>query len=142
MRNIARLTIILLVAASAAVFANQLESVKVKPGGKVPPTGPETVVISAAQAKQPPVTFSHEKHTKITKSCDTCHHTNKGMTAEKPGKVEKCSTCHLDPKDKAVPGMREMGKTNIFHDACITCHTTGKKGPTLCKDCHVKETKS
>jgi len=103
--------------------------------------GPENVVIKAAQKKQAPVPFSHGKHaTKLVKSCDTCHHTQKGLTAEsaEEKKVQKCSTCHLDPK-AGVPSMREMSMTkNPFHIVCVDCHKAEKKGPTACTKCHVK----
>ena len=103
---------------------------------------PATVTINAAAKKQPPVTLSHEKHaTTYVKACDTCHHTQKGLTAEKAKttKVVKCSTCHLDPKGE-VPSMREMSLTkNPFHKACIACHKEQKKGPVACAGCHVKK---
>jgi hypothetical protein len=101
-----------------------------------------TITIKAAAKKQPPVTFSHDKHsTTLVKTCDTCHHTQQGLTAEKTKdtKVVKCSTCHLDPKGD-VPSMREMSMTkNPFHIRCISCHKEQKKGPVVCTGCHKKE---
>ena len=103
--------------------------------------GPKTVKIDAAQKKQPAVTFNHELHaTKHAKSCDTCHHTQKGLKSDEGTKVVKCSTCHLDPKDPAkIPSMREMSLTkNPLHVRCIDCHKEQKKGPTACATCHKK----
>src|SRR5688572_7376020 len=101
--------------------------------------GPTTIVINAAAKKQPPVTFTHEKHAKLAKSCDTCHHTQKGLKSEDE-KVVKCTTCHLDPKEKTTPSMREMSMTkNPFHERCVACHKEQKKGPTACTGCHVKK---
>ena len=101
--------------------------------------GPATITISAAAKKQPPVLFSHEKHAKLAKSCDKCHHTQKGLKTSEGVKVVKCSTCHLDPKGKE-PSMREISLTkNPFHTLCIACHKEQKKGPTACKGCHVKK---
>ena len=101
--------------------------------------GPATVTIGAAAKKQPAVPFPHEKHAKLAKSCDTCHHKQKGLTTDEGTKVVKCSTCHLDPKDKA-PSMREMSLTkNPFHIRCVACHKEQKKGPTACAGCHVKK---
>lgn len=102
--------------------------------------GPVTVKIDAAAKKQPAVTFSHEKHAKtLVQSCDTCHHTQKGLTSDEKTKVVKCTTCHLDPKDAKIPSMREMSLTkNPFHIACINCHKEQKKGPTACTACHKK----
>lgn len=102
--------------------------------------GPTQTVLDAAAKKQPPVPFNHGKHaTELVKLCDTCHHTNEGMTDQSDAKVQKCSACHLDPKGD-VPSMREMSLTkNPFHNPCINCHKEQKKGPTVCKDCHVKK---
>lgn len=102
--------------------------------------GPVETVIDAAAAKQPPVPFTHGKHgTKLVDKCETCHHLNKGLTAESDKSVQNCAECHLDPKG-TVPSMREMSLTkNPFHTPlCIGCHKEQKKGPTVCKDCHVK----
>ena len=101
---------------------------------------PASITIKAAAKKQPAVEFSHEKHaTKLVKTCTTCHHTQKGLTADSKTKVIKCSTCHLDPKGK-IPSMREMSLTkNPFHIACIKCHKLEKKGPVACAGCHVKK---
>lgn len=102
---------------------------------------PETIIINAAAKRQLPVPFTHGKHaTTLAKTCDTCHHTQKGLTAEKVKdmKVVKCSTCHLDPKGE-VPSMREMSMTrNPFHIRCIACHKAERKGPMVCTECHRK----
>ena len=100
---------------------------------------PDKVKIDAAAKKQPAVAFMHDKHVQRVKTCDTCHHTNKGLTAESKDKVAKCSTCHLNPKDAKVPNMADASLTkNPFHKLCITCHKTAKKGPVVCNKCHVK----
>lgn len=104
---------------------------------------PGKIKIEAAAKKQPPVPFDHAKHgDTLAKSCDTCHHTQKGLTKAQTDKVDvkKCSTCHLDPKDPKMPSMREMSLTkNPMHIRCIGCHKTEKKGPTgVCNKCHVK----
>ena len=102
---------------------------------------PGKVKVDVAAKKQPPVTFDHAKHgDTLVKSCDTCHHTNKGLTKAQAGKVDvkKCSECHLNPQGK-VPSMREMSPTkNPMHIRCLGCHKEQKKGPTVCTKCHVK----
>jgi hypothetical protein len=104
-----------------------------------PHHGPDEVVIDAAKAKRAAVTFPHAAHAAEIKTCDTCHHTNKGMTTDAGVKVVGCTSCHLDPKSAAVPGMREMSLTkNPFHRVCIDCHKEQTKGPTKCDDCHPK----
>lgn len=102
-------------------------------------TYPDKIRIDAAAKKQLPVPFDHAAHGTRAKSCDTCHHTQKGLTKAQADKAVKCSTCHLDPKDKA-PSMREMSLTkNPFHIRCIACHKAEKKGPTgACNGCHKK----
>lgn len=100
--------------------------------------GPDKVKIDAAAKKQPGVTFPHAEHVKGVDSCDTCHHTNKGLTAKSDKDVKKCSSCHLNPKDNA-PSMSEMSpKKNPFHVLCVGCHKEQGKGPTVCKECHAK----
>jgi hypothetical protein len=104
--------------------------------------GPVTTTLNAAAKKMPGVPFTHEKHAlTLAKTCDTCHHTQKGLKAEGTGMdVKKCSTCHLDPKDAKIPSMREMSLTkNPFHIRCISCHKEQKKGPVACAGCHVKK---
>jgi hypothetical protein len=103
---------------------------------------PATIKIDEAKSKQPAVTLDHAKHgdTRV-KNCGVCHHTQKDITKEvalaNKVDVKKCSTCHLDPKSDKIPSMREMSLTkNPFHIRCIGCHKEGKKGPTVCKDCH------
>lgn len=105
-------------------------------GGKAP----ATLTIDATAKKQPAVPFTHEKHTKVAKTCNVCHHGQKGLTADSKVEVKKCSACHLDPKSKA-PSMSEASLTkNPFHKKCIACHKEQKKGPTACNGCHVKKT--
>ncbi len=99
---------------------------------------PATVTINAAAKKQAPVVFPHEKHTTLVKTCDTCHHTNKGLTADSKVKVEKCSSCHLKAQGK-VSTMSDMSLTkNPMHIRCVGCHKTLKKGPVTCTACHKK----
>ena len=104
-----------------------------------PHHGPDEVVIDAAKDKRAPVAFAHERHAREVKTCDTCHHTNKGMTTDAGVEVASCASCHLDPKSAAIPGMREMSlRKNPFHMVCIDCHKENTKGPTKCDDCHPK----
>lgn len=104
---------------------------------------PGKVTVDVAAKKQPPVLFDHAKHgDTLVKTCDTCHHTNKGLTKAQVDKVDvkKCAECHLDPKGN-MPSMREASLTkNPLHIRCIGCHkaSTGKKGPTVCTGCHKK----
>lgn len=104
--------------------------------------GPPSITIKAAQKKQPPVVFPHQKHQHdLVKSCDVCHHTQKGLTPAKATatNVVKCTVCHLDPKKADTPSMREISMTkNPFHIRCIGCHKEQKKGPVVCTGCHKK----
>ena len=99
---------------------------------------PAKVTLKDAAKKQPAVTMDHAAHVKVTK-CETCHHTQKGLTEKSTDEVAKCSSCHLNPKDAKTPSMAEMSMTkNPFHIGCIGCHKDGKKGPTKCTECHKK----
>lgn len=98
---------------------------------------PETITLDKAQAKQPSVSFPHKMHAD-TIACESCHHTQKGLTAEAE-KVVSCTSCHLDPEKAEIPSMRQMSLTkNPFHIACINCHKKEAKGPTKCAECHKK----
>ena len=100
---------------------------------------PEKVTISAAKAKQPPVTFNHAKHAATVKTCETCHHNHKGLTRDTKAEVKKCTACHLDTKGNVMLSAREMSMTkNPFHIRCAGCHKTEKKRPVACNGCHVK----
>ena len=102
--------------------------------------GPKKIMIDAAAKKQPGVPFDHGKHaTTLVKSCDTCHHTQKGLTKDTDKDVKKCSTCHLKPQGK-MGTMADMTMTkNPMHVNCVNCHKEQKKGPATCAGCHVKK---
>jgi hypothetical protein len=90
------------------------------------PKGP--VTIKAEGAKMAPVTFSHEKHSKV--DCAKCHHKDK----DNP---KACKSCHdlKEVKDKA-PKIQDA-----FHNTCLKCHKEqkeGSKAPTKCAECHKK----
>ena len=57
--------------------------------------------------------------------CLKCHGANRGVPDA------KCLACHKDG-DK-IEGME------AFHDMCMGCHKTIKKGPALCGECHINQ---
>ena len=67
------------------------------------------------------VTFNHTAHQGLTE-CSTCHHT---------GDYVQCKSCHGVKKN--APKAK-----NAFHKRCKDCHKKLKKGPTKCKECHIK----
>ena len=105
---------------------------------------PDKIKIDEAQSKQPAVNFDHAKHAeKLAKDCGVCHHTQKDITKQialdNKVDIKKCSTCHLNPAKADMPSAKEMSMTkNPYHIRCIGCHKEGKKGPTVCNQCHVK----
>ncbi len=90
-----------------------------------------TVCVSVASAKMPSVvkydtklgtvTFDHGAHK--SQGCKTCHH--KGLSAG------TCKDCH--GVDDAAPSAKDA-----FHKQCKGCHKEMDKGPTKCRECHVK----
>lgn len=67
------------------------------------------------------VTFAHAAHQALT-VCATCHHT---------GDYAQCKSCHgIDPNAPAAK--------DVYHKQCKECHNELKKGPTKCKECHIK----
>ncbi|MDX2495373.1 MAG: cytochrome c3 family protein [Desulfuromusa sp.] len=80
--------------------------------------GPEEIKFTP---KMGTVTFNHSVHQNRT-DCATCHHT---------GDYAQCKSCHgVDPK---APKAK-----NAYHKTCKDCHKELKKGPTKCKECHIK----
>ncbi|MDX1584009.1 MAG: cytochrome c3 family protein, partial [Thermoanaerobaculia bacterium] len=101
--------------------------------------GPDKVTWDDVADKQPAVTFDHAKHAnELVDSCDTCHHTNKGLTAEDDKKVMPCTKCHLKKPMGDVGTMKDMSpKKNPMHIKCMGCHKEND-GPTKCTECHQK----
>jgi len=81
-------------------------------------SGPGKVTYSP---KMGTVTFDHQAHQKRT-DCATCHHTKE---------YAKCKSCH--GVDAKIPKAK-----NAFHTTCKGCHKKIEKGPTKCKECHIK----
>ena len=83
---------------------------------------PTTVKVDTAQKKQPPVPYNHAKHgDTLVKSCDTCHHTHKGLTKAQVDTIDvkKCSECHLEPQGQ-IGTMADLSLTkNPMHVRCI-----------------------
>lgn len=80
-------------------------------------------VIKLDKASTGVVTFDHAKHQGLTE-CKVCHHTET---------YEACDSCHGAADD----GAKLKYKTAI-HKNCQDCHKEMKKGPTKCKECHIK----
>ena len=88
-----------------------------------------TVVIAVAtgpaeikyEPKMGTVTFNHSDHQQLT-DCATCHHT---------GEYAQCKSCH--GVDQSAPKAK-----NAYRKQCKDCHKEMKKGPTKCKECHIK----
>lgn len=81
-------------------------------------TGPEEIKYTP---KMGTVTFNHTAHQGQT-DCATCHHT---------GDYAQCKSCH--GVDSTAPKAKEA-----YHKMCKSCHKELKKGPTKCKECHIK----
>ena len=67
------------------------------------------------------VTFNHLDHQGLTE-CATCHHT---------GDYAQCKSCH--GVDQNAPKSKDA-----YHKQCKDCHKEMAKGPTKCKECHIK----
>ena len=80
-------------------------------------------LIKMDKAKTGVVTFDHAAHQTVS-DCAVCHHTDG---------YETCDSCH----GKADDGAKIKYKSAI-HNNCKGCHKEMKKGPTKCKECHVK----
>ena len=90
-----------------------------------------TVVIAATTTNGPAevkysskmgaVTFNHAAHQELS-DCVTCHHT---------GDYVQCKSCHGVDQNT-------LKAKNAYHKQCKNCHKKMKKGPTKCKECHIK----
>ena len=103
---------------------------------------PAKITLDQAVKKQPAVTFDHAAHQKLTK-CETCHHTQKGLTDKSTDEVATCASCHTTPEKATTSKISEMSPTkNPYHIACVKCHKDmakeHPKAPTKCVQCHVK----
>jgi hypothetical protein len=94
--------------------------------------------------RRPPVSFSHESHTKSleTEGCGVCHHTPDDATGRliyAEGEETSCQECHELQEENGIPALREA-----FHGNCTICHRgqiksgIEKSGPTTCGGCHKK----
>jgi hypothetical protein len=109
------------------------------------PPVPDDMILKpppGTEAKQPPVTFSHQAHKDL--ECQACHHTWDGK-----GEIQSCAAqgCH-DIFEAETPAERRDPKFNYnaWHDrkstiSCVGCHSEMRKageptGPVGCKDCH------
>ena len=99
-------------------------------------TGPDTIVLKAG--KKGDVTFHHKKHQEKIK-CGECHHAKGPDGKQAPYtegmKIQKCDACH----NKSFPNKRLARPMKAFHTNCKGCHKAQKKGPTKCKECHIKK---
>ncbi len=104
----------------------------------------EAFTIDFMQNKKPGVVFPHKKHSAENGvECKTCHHT----MASKDDTPQACKECHKKGADTDIgdgkvapnPCFNEKCTKNIFHERCRGCHKENGKGPTKCKQCHVKE---
>ncbi len=80
--------------------------------------GPEEVQYTP---KMGTIVFDHKDHQGLTE-CATCHHT---------GDDAQCKSCH--GVDKNAPKSKDA-----YHKQCKNCHKEMQKGPTKCKECHIK----
>lgn len=92
---------------------------KVETDGNAP-RGPTSIKIGTRMGD---ITFAHAAHQQRAKGdCAACHHQN--------AETRACRSCH-----DAKPGVPSA--KNAFHQVCRDCHKK-TKGPTRCKECHVK----
>ncbi|MFO7760410.1 MAG: cytochrome c3 family protein [Thermodesulfobacteriota bacterium] len=92
-----------------------------------------------------PVHFNHKSHLDLGLTCGDCHHDaeHQPLTAETINAMDdkvqlKCDSCHNKDFQKEE---LQKGK-DVFHSSCKDCHSkeiNGKKGPTKCSSCHVRQ---
>jgi hypothetical protein len=128
------LLLVLLGLAASSFFAGVVSAGSVN--------APEAEIIITGEKKS--ARFSHPVHLKLGVECGQCHHdsghnplTDSSIEAMENSESLRCATCHN--KDFSNAGLQSI--KDAFHQRCKECHkqgVNGIKGPTKCKDCHVK----
>jgi len=92
-----------------------------------------------------PARFKHAIHIKMGLECGRCHHDaeHQPLTAAAIGALANpsqlaCVACH----NNNFADRKLRRAKAVFHARCRTCHQkgiSGKKGPTKCRSCHIKQ---
>ena len=111
-------------------------------GNLQPPT--EEIIIKGDKKR---ARFAHQLHIGMGVNCGICHHdsNHESLARESINAMDstrrlRCASCHN--KDFTNPKLQT--RKAIFHARCKECHKKGvggKKGPTKCNDCHIKNNK-
>ena len=92
--------------------------------------------------RRPPAVFRHDTHNELAKieECNVCHHVydeNGRPEEDESSEDQRCSDCHAIEASGRQPALMKA-----FHTNCKGCHKLKKMGPTMCGQCHVRNTVS
>ncbi len=95
----------------------------------------ESPYVNTYEDKYGPVRFMHGAHAKFLDGrCAVCHHYKpEGASKE----IFPCRACHQDAFNPDHPD--RLGLKAAYHQRCIGCHKSMKKGPVDCNSCHRKK---
>jgi hypothetical protein len=90
-----------------------------------------------SEKQLPAAIFRHDEHNEKAEidDCNECHHVYEdGIKLEdESSEDQSCSECHDEKGSGTMPGLRKA-----FHTNCKGCHLEQKKGPIMCRTCHVR----
>ncbi|MBW2251716.1 MAG: cytochrome c3 family protein [Deltaproteobacteria bacterium] len=90
--------------------------------------------------RRPPAVFRHDEHNQLAKieECNACHHVydeDGRLVEDESSEDQRCSDCH-----EIVASGRQPALMKAFHANCKGCHKQKNKVPTMCGQCHVRDT--
>jgi octaheme c-type cytochrome (tetrathionate reductase family) len=92
--------------------------------------------VNTYDGKYGPVRFMHGKHASaLNNNCASCHHYRPKDRALP--ELMACRSCHQEAFNPDMP--ERVGLKAAYHQQCMGCHETMKKGPVHCRGCHAKE---
>ncbi|NNL75017.1 MAG: cytochrome c3 family protein [Desulfobacterales bacterium] len=88
--------------------------------------------------RRTPAVFRHDEHNELAQieECNQCHHAYNDdgkLLEDESSEDRRCSDCH---DLKASGGRPALMKA--YHLNCKGCHKARKDGPTMCGQCHVR----
>ena len=92
---------------------------------------------------RPAAVFDHDIHNEMAEledDCAVCHHVydeDNQLVEDESSEDSLCSDCHYLKSDAD----NTVSLRKAYHKRCKSCHFAEKKGPVLCGECHINQTR-